>query len=176
VTSTAPPPSARSAPRASSASAASGFHHADRTRRGRRAIRGLLVAAWTGWSVFAGVIFVMTCGVVACHTGASGLIVCPPLAFFAGSMLAQALTALDTFSAAVGILVTLASSASWLFTGAAVTVAIALGRGWRPRMPRGRCPAACAPRAPSGWRGGGNRRRHSQFLDVGGVRVRDDRI
>jgi hypothetical protein len=50
-------------------------------------------------------------------------------------MLAQALTAPDTFSAALGILVTLANSASCLFTGTAVTVAIALGRGWRPRMP-----------------------------------------
>ena len=70
----------------------------------------LLIAAWTGWSVFADVMFVMTCGVVTCYTRASGLravVVCPPLAFFAGSVLAQLITASDTFSAAEGILVTL---------------------------------------------------------------------
>ena len=64
---------------------------------------GLLIAAWTGWSTFADVMFVMTCGVVTCYTRVSGLravVVCPPLAFFAGSVLAQVLTAPDTFSAA----------------------------------------------------------------------------
>jgi hypothetical protein len=98
----------------------------------------LLIAAWTGWSVFADVMFVMTCGVVTCYTRASGLrvvVVCPPLAFFAGSVLAQLITAPDTFSAAEGILVTLGDSALWLFTGTALVVAIALGRGWRPGMP-----------------------------------------
>ena len=98
----------------------------------------LLIAAWTGWSAFADVMFVMTCGVVTCYTRVSGLravVVCPPLAFFAGSVLAQVLTAPDTFSAAVGILVTLGSSALWLFTGTALVVAIALGRGYRPKVP-----------------------------------------
>ncbi len=98
----------------------------------------LLVAAWTGWSAFADVMFVMTCGVVTCYTRVSGLravVVCPPLAFFAGSVLAQALTAADTFSALEGILVTLGSSALWLFTGTALVVAIALGRGYRPKVP-----------------------------------------
>ena len=98
----------------------------------------LLIAAWTGWSAFADVMFVMTCGVVACYTRASGLravVVSPPLAFFAGSVLAQLLTAPDTFSAAEGILVTLGSSALWLFTGTVLVVAIALGRGYRPKVP-----------------------------------------
>ncbi len=98
----------------------------------------LLIAAWTGWSTFADVMFVMACGVVTCYTRVSGLravVVCPPLAFFAGSVLAQVLTAPDTFSAAVGILVTLSSSALWLFTGTALVAAIALGRGYRPKMP-----------------------------------------
>jgi len=98
----------------------------------------LLFAAWTGWSVFADVTFVMTCGVITCYTRVSGLravVVCPPLAFFAGSVLAQVLTAPDTFSAAEGILVTLGSSALWLFTGTALVVAIALGRGYRPKVP-----------------------------------------
>ena len=82
--------------------------------------------------------FVMACGLVACYTrpsGLRGLVVCPPLAFFAGSVLAQLLTAPDTFSAVTGILVTLALSAPWLFTGAGLTVVIALGRGWRPELP-----------------------------------------
>jgi hypothetical protein len=99
---------------------------------------GLLIAAWTGWDLLADVIFVMACGLVACYTrpsGLRGLVVCPPLAFFAGSVLAQLLTAPDTFSAVIGILVTLALSAPWLFTGAGLTVVIALGRGWRPELP-----------------------------------------
>lgn len=95
----------------------------------------LLIAAWTGWGAFADVMFVIACGVVTCYTRVSGLravVVCPPLAFFAGSVLAQLITAPDTFSALTGILVTLGSSAFWLFTGTALVVAIALGRGWRP--------------------------------------------
>jgi hypothetical protein len=99
---------------------------------------GLLIMAWTGWSSVADVMFVMACGLVACYTRGSGLravVVCPPLAFFVGSVLAQIITAPDTFSAAEGILVTLGSSAPWLFTGTALTVAIALGRGYRPELP-----------------------------------------
>jgi hypothetical protein len=84
--------------------------------------------------------FVMTCGLVTCYTRASGLrglVVCPPLAFLAGSVLAQVITAADAFAAATGILVTLGSSAPWLFTGTALTMAIALGRGWRPELASG---------------------------------------
>jgi len=95
----------------------------------------LLIAAWTGWGLLADAAFVMTCGLVTCYTRASGLrglVVCPPLAFLAGSVLAQLLTAPDTFSAATGILITLGISAPWLFTGTGLTVLIALGRGWRP--------------------------------------------
>jgi Domain of unknown function (DUF6542) len=99
----------------------------------------LLIAAWTGWNLFADAMFVMACGLVACYTRASGLrklVVCPPLAFLAGSVLAQLLTAPDAFSVATGILITLALSAPWLFTGTGLTVVIALGRGWRPDLPR----------------------------------------
>ena len=99
---------------------------------------GLLITAWTGWSDFADVVFVMTCGVVTCYTRASGLravVVCPPLAFFAGSVLAEVLTAPGAFLVAERILVTLGSSAPWLFTGTALTIAIAFGRGYRPEMP-----------------------------------------
>ena len=96
----------------------------------------LLLAAVTGWDIVADAVFVMTCGVIACYTRASGLrtlVVCPPLAFATGSLLAQVVTAPDGFSALTGILVTLGSSAPWLFTGTALTAVIALGRGWRPR-------------------------------------------
>jgi hypothetical protein len=97
----------------------------------------LLAATRTGWSAVADVIFVTACGVVACYTrvsGLRGLVVCPPLAFFTGCLLAQVLTAPDTFSALTGMLVTLGDSAPWLFLGTALTAAIALGRGWRPRI------------------------------------------
>ncbi len=98
----------------------------------------LLITAWTGWSAFADGMFVMTCGVITCCTRVSGLravVVCPPLAFFAGTVLAQLITAPDTFSAAEGILITLGSSALWLFSGTALVVAIALGRGHWPGVP-----------------------------------------
>ena len=99
---------------------------------------GLLIAAWTGWGLLADVVFVMASGLVACYTRASGLrklVVCPPLVFLAGSVLAQLLTAPDAFSVTTGILITLAISAPWLFTGTVLTVVIALGRGWRPERP-----------------------------------------
>jgi hypothetical protein len=101
---------------------------------------GLLIAAWTGWDLLADATFVMACGLVACYTRASGLrgvVVCPPLAFLAGSVLAQLITAADAFAAAIGILVTLGTAAPWLFTGTALTMAIALGRGWRPELATG---------------------------------------
>ena len=96
----------------------------------------LLLAAWTGWAMLADVVLVMTCGLVAGYTRPAGLrsvVVCPPLAFCAGSVLAQLITAPDTFSALAGVLVTLGTSTLWLFTGTVLTMAIALGRGWRPR-------------------------------------------
>jgi hypothetical protein len=101
---------------------------------------GLLVAAWTGWSAVADALFLISCGLVASYTRKSGLrivVVCPPLAFMAGSVGAQLIAAPDTFSAAEDILVSLATSAPWLFTGTALVIAIALGRGWRPARWRG---------------------------------------
>src|ERR1700751_5782718 len=101
---------------------------------------GLLIAAWTGWDLLADAVFVMRCGLVPCYPRASGLrglVVCPPLAFLAGSVLAQLLTAADAFAAATGILITLGTSAPWLFTGTGLTMAIALGRGWRPELATG---------------------------------------
>ena len=100
---------------------------------------GLLLAAWTGWTAVADAIFVISCGVVAYYTRAKGVrvvVVCPPLAFLAGAVCAQLITAADSFSAAEGILVTLGTATPWLFVGTALTIAIALGRGYRPKMPR----------------------------------------
>jgi hypothetical protein len=99
---------------------------------------GLLFATWTGWSALADLIFIAGCGVVTCYTKESGLrqvVVCPPLAFFAGCVCAEALTAPDAFSAMERILVTLGTSAPWLFTGTALTIAIGFGRGFRPQVP-----------------------------------------
>jgi hypothetical protein len=101
---------------------------------------GLLIAAWTGWDLLADAMFVMACGLVACYTRVSGLrgvVVCPPLAFLTGSVLAQLITAADAFSATTGILITLGTSAPWLFTGTGLTMAIALGRGWRSELASG---------------------------------------
>ena len=98
----------------------------------------LLLAAWTGWAMLADVVLIMTCGLVACYTRPAGLrslVVCPPLAFCAGSILAQLITAPDTFSALAGVLITLGTSTLWLFTGTVFTMAIAFGRGWRPELP-----------------------------------------
>jgi len=118
----------------------------------------LLLAAWTGWAVFAAVVFVMTCGLVACYTrpaGLRGVVVCPPLAFCTGSVLAQLITAPDAFSALAGVLITLGTSTLWLFTGTALTMAIALGRGWRPELPAtvlGNLRVALRERRPRGER------------------------
>ena len=95
----------------------------------------LLIAAWTGWDTLAGAAFVCGCGVVTCYTRTSGLrtlVVCPPLLFLAGAVCAQALTAASGFMAAEGVLVMLGTVAPWLFTGTALTMVIAIGRGYRP--------------------------------------------
>ena len=100
-----------------------------------------LIAARTGWGTLAGAAFVCGCGAVTYYTRTSGLravVVAPPLLFLAGSACAQLLTAPGTFLAVEGILVTLAISAPWLFTGTALTVVVAIGRGYRPFfMPAG---------------------------------------
>jgi hypothetical protein len=98
-----------------------------------------LIAAWTGWGTLAGAGFVCGCGAVTYYTRTSGLravVVAPPLLFFAGSACAQLLTAPGTFLAAEGIFVTLGTSTAWLFTGTALTIVVAVGRGYRPGRPR----------------------------------------
>jgi hypothetical protein len=99
----------------------------------------LLLAVWTGWGPLADAAFVCGCGVVTYYTRASGLravVVCPPLVFFAGCVCAEVLTSSGAFMAATGILVTLGTSALWLFTATALTVVIAIGRGFQPAIPR----------------------------------------
>jgi hypothetical protein len=107
-----------------------------------------LIADWTGWGTLAGAAFVCGCGAVTYYTRTSGLrgvVVAPPLVFFAGSVCAELLTAPGTFLAAAGILVTLGTSAPWLFTATGLTVVVAIGRGYRPGFWR-----------PGFWRRGGS--------------------
>jgi hypothetical protein len=94
-----------------------------------------LIAAWTGWGTLADAAFVCGCGAVTYYARTGGLpavVVAPPLLFFAGTACAQLITAHGTFLAAEGILVALGTSAPWLFTGAALTIVVAVGRGYRP--------------------------------------------
>lgn len=95
----------------------------------------LLIAAWTGWGTLGGAAFVCGCGAVTYYTRTSGLravVVCPPLLFLAGSVCAQLVTAPSAFLGAERILVTLGTLAPWLFTGTALTIVVAVGRGYRP--------------------------------------------
>jgi len=96
-----------------------------------------LIADWTGWATLAGAAFVCGCGAVTYYTRTSGLravVVAPPLLFLVGSACAEVITASGTFLAAEGIVVTLGTSAPWLFTGTALTIVVAIGRGYRPAI------------------------------------------
>jgi len=76
--------------------------------------------------------FVAACVAVACYAKPSDLLpvaVCPPLAFFVACVCAKLATSAGGTSAAEGTLVTLATSAPWLFLGTAVTILIGLRRG-----------------------------------------------
>ena len=99
---------------------------------------GLLGSAWTGWSILADAAFVCGCSAVTYYTKFAGLrtiVVCPPLIFLAACVGAEAVTASGRFALAEGVLVTLGTSAPWLFTGTALTIVIAFGRGYRPVIP-----------------------------------------
>jgi hypothetical protein len=109
---------------------------------GRGAIVALFLLCFlsqlTGWSVLADAAFLCGCGVVTYYTKFAGLrtvVVCPPLVFLAGLICAKTLTSSGRFAMAEGILVTLGTSAPWLFTGTGLTIVIALGRGFRPAIP-----------------------------------------
>ena len=108
-----------------------------------------LIADWTGWGTLAGAAFVCACGAVTYYTKTSGLrsvVVAPPLMFLAGATCAELLTAPGTFFAAEGILVTLGTSAPWLFTATALTIVVAIGRGYRPAFRSGRFSPGQFPR------------------------------
>jgi hypothetical protein len=123
---------------------------------GRGAIAALFVfcfltqlgADWAGWGTLAGAAFVCGCGAVTYYTRTSGLravVVAPPLVFLVGCAGAEVLIQPGTFLAAEQTLVTLGTSCPWLVTGTALAVVVAIGRGYRPTLPRR---SASRPRGP----------------------------
>jgi hypothetical protein len=115
----------------------------------------LLLAAWTGWNTLAGAMFVCGCGSVTYYTRTSGLrgvVVAPPLVFFAGCVCVELMTSSGSFMLAEGILVTLGTSAAWLFTGTALTIVVAIGRGYRPLSPLERLLSRLPGRSAGRWR------------------------
>ena len=98
---------------------------------------GLLIADWANWSALAGAVFFMASTLTAYYVRPSGLlpvVVSPPLLFFAACVLAKALTSAGSLAAFSGTMVTLASSAGWLFAGTGLTILIALLRGLRSEV------------------------------------------
>jgi hypothetical protein len=95
---------------------------------------GLLAAAWLGWSVLAGLAFMLGCVLAAWYAAPSGLltvVVSPPLLFLGALVLVNALTGSGglLFSVVLGSVVMLAGLAPWLAAGMILTVIIALVRG-----------------------------------------------
>jgi Domain of unknown function (DUF6542) len=93
---------------------------------------GLIVSDGLGWGMFANGTFVAACILVACYAKPTDLLpvmVCPPLTFFVACVGDKLITSSGATSAAEGTLVTLATSAPWLFLGTAVTILIGLRRG-----------------------------------------------
>ena len=93
---------------------------------------GLLVSDLVGWGLLSNVTFVAACVAIACYARPTDLLpvtVCPPLAFFVACVCTELITSAGGTSAAEGTLLTLATSAPWLFLGTAVTIVIALRRG-----------------------------------------------
>jgi hypothetical protein len=93
---------------------------------------GILVSGWLGTGIVADALFVAGCGAMAWYAKPSDLLtvaVAPPLAFFFGCVLAKLASSSGGTSAAEGTLVTLATSAPWLFIGTALTIVIGLRRG-----------------------------------------------
>lgn len=93
---------------------------------------GILVSGWLNTGILADLLFLLGCCVMAWYTKPGDLLsvsVSPPLAFFFACVLAKLITSSGGTSAAEGILVTLATSAPWLFAGTALTIVIALRRG-----------------------------------------------
>ena len=79
---------------------------------------GLLAATWLGWSVLAGLAFVVGCVLAAWYAAPSGLltvVVSPPLLFLGAVVLVNALTGSGglLFSVVLSSVVTLADVAPW---------------------------------------------------------------
>jgi Domain of unknown function (DUF6542) len=95
---------------------------------------GLLLAAWLGWAVLAGLAFVAGCVLAARYATPAALftvVVSPPLLFLAAVILVSAMTGPGGLfmSVVVGSVVTLASVAPWLAVGMILTVIITWIRG-----------------------------------------------
>jgi hypothetical protein len=92
----------------------------------------LLFAELTGWSAVGDLGFVGGCVAAGWYTKRGSLLavtISPPLIYFAACLITEWLTSSETFTLLEGIFVTLGTSAPWLFTGSAVTLAIGLWRG-----------------------------------------------
>lgn len=93
---------------------------------------GLLLADWTNWAELADAVFFMASSLTAYYTRPGSLLpvaVSPPLLFFVAMTAEKFVVAPGTLAAFEGTLVMLASATTWLFTGTALTLAIALLRG-----------------------------------------------
>ncbi len=95
---------------------------------------GLLLAAWLGWAVLAGLAFVAGCVLAARYAAATALltvVVSPPLLFLVAVILVSAVTVPGGLflSVVVGSVVTLASVAPWLAVGMFLTIVITWIRG-----------------------------------------------
>jgi len=91
-----------------------------------------MLSGWLNWGLLADVTFVLACLAVAWYAKPTDLLtvsVCPPLAFFAACVGAELATSAGGTLAAEGTLVTLATSAPWLFLGTALTILVGLRRG-----------------------------------------------
>jgi hypothetical protein len=97
---------------------------------------GLLAAALVGWTMLAGLAFLVGCVLAARYTASADLltvVVSPPLLFVGLMVLVSAATGPGSLllSVVVGSVGTLIGAAPWLAAGLAVTVAIAWARGLR---------------------------------------------
>src|SRR6202035_1625782 len=95
---------------------------------------GLLLAAWLGVTVLAGIFFVLGCGLAARYTRPPDLltvVLTPPTLFSCALLLVEAVTASGSLflSVVAGSVVVLATLAWWLLAGMILTVGIAWPRG-----------------------------------------------
>jgi hypothetical protein len=97
---------------------------------------GLLGASWLGWAVLAGASFVAGAAAAVLYVRPRDLLmvtIAPPLLFCVALVVVKAATATGNVALATveGAAVTLAGVAPWLFTGTALSLAIAWARGLR---------------------------------------------